>query len=57
MGLVLTAAHVTSKVDEEIKVIMEDGREFHGSFSGAKFRDRFGNATNRRRWPVSFCGS
>ncbi|MFT6179526.1 MAG: serine protease Do [Paracoccaceae bacterium] len=29
-GLVLTAAHVTGKVDEEITVIMEDGREFNG---------------------------
>ena len=29
-GLVLTAAHVTGKVDEEIKVIMEDGRELKG---------------------------
>jgi len=33
-GLVLTAAHVTSKVDEEIKVIMEDGREFKGRSLG-----------------------
>ncbi|MDB4636634.1 S1C family serine protease [Akkermansiaceae bacterium] len=33
-GLVLTAAHVTSKVDEEIKVIMEDGREFTGRSLG-----------------------
>jgi serine protease Do len=29
-GLILTAAHVTGKVDEEIKVIMEDGRELKG---------------------------
>ncbi len=29
-GLVLTAAHVTGKIDEEIKVIMEDGRELKG---------------------------
>lgn len=33
-GLVLTAAHVTGKVDEEIKVIMEDGREFTGRSLG-----------------------
>ena len=33
-GLVLTAAHVTSKIDEEIKVIMEDGREFTGRSLG-----------------------
>ncbi len=33
-GLVLTAAHVTSKVDEEIKVIMEDGSEFTGRSLG-----------------------
>jgi serine protease Do len=29
-GLVLTAAHVTGKVNEEIKVILEDGRELKG---------------------------
>ena len=33
-GLVLTAAHVTSKVDEEVTVIMEDGREFKGRSLG-----------------------
>ncbi|MDB4265354.1 S1C family serine protease [bacterium] len=29
-GLVLTAAHVTGKVNEEITVVMEDGRELKG---------------------------
>ncbi len=29
-GLVLTAAHVTSKVDQEITVVMEDGRKLKG---------------------------
>ena len=33
-GLVLTAAHVTAKVDEEVKVIMEDGRELRGRSLG-----------------------
>lgn len=33
-GLVLTAAHVTGKVGEEIKVIMEDGRELKGVSMG-----------------------
>ncbi len=33
-GLLLTAAHVTGRVDEEIKVIMEDGRELKGRSLG-----------------------
>lgn len=33
-GLVLTAAHVTSNVDEEITVVMEDGRKLKGRSLG-----------------------
>ncbi len=33
-GLVLTAAHVTGKVGQEVKVIMEDGRELKGMSLG-----------------------
>lgn len=33
-GLVLTAAHVTSNIDQEIKVVMEDGRELKGRSLG-----------------------
>lgn len=33
-GLVLTAAHVTAKVGEEITVVMEDGRELKGRALG-----------------------
>lgn len=33
-GLVLTAAHVTSNIEQEIKVVMEDGRELKGRSLG-----------------------